>query len=519
MTLPLLAFEHCTVRYLGRVLFADLSLRIEAGQHWAVLGASGAGKSTLLAALAGHYALTGAASYPLLATAPPGPPDPFFSWRKRVALVGPQAPFRASNHLGQLYYQQRYNAAAAEEVPTVRAYLGAIAAPAGPVAWPYERVVETLRLSYLQDERLIKLSNGETKRLRLAAALLRQPRLLLLDAPLVGLDAATRAWFDEFLTLVAASGITLVMATAPGEVPALVTHILVLEQQRVVQAGPKAQVLAALDPTPDAPPALDADKLRALSVPLGAAPAAYRTLVRLRDVTIRYGDKVVLDNLSWEVRPGERWALTGPNGAGKSTLLSLLNGDNPQAYGKDIVLFDRRRGTGESIWDIKRHLGYVSPELLHYFPGQLTVQQVVETGFTDKLVRAAPTPAQRERAARWRRVLGLEGSAGLPLRQLPASQQRLVLVARALVKSPPLLLLDEPGQGLDAGQLAYFRRVLDALCQATGVALVYVSHYASELPSSITRALRLHQGVGTVEYLDAAFAHPGPAAACPAGTV
>jgi molybdate transport system ATP-binding protein len=501
MALALLDLNRCTVRYLGRVLFADLSLRIEAGQHWAVLGPSGAGKSTLLAALAGRYVLTGAASYPLLAAAPPGPPDPFFSWRKRVALVGPQAHFRASDNLGQLYYQQRYNAAAAEEVPTVREYLGAVPAPAGPAAWPYERVIETLRLSHLQDERLIKLSNGETKRLRLAAALLRQPRLLLLDAPLVGLDAATRAWFDEFLALVAGSGITLVMATAADEVPALVTHVLVLEQQRVVQAGPKAQVLAALDPTPDAPPALDADELRALSVPLGAAPAAYRTLVSLRGVTILYGEKVVLDNLSWEVKPGERWALTGPNGAGKSTLLSLLNGDNPQAYGKDITLFDRRRGTGESIWDIKQKLGYVSPELLQYFPGQLSARQVVATGFGDKLVPTATTPAQRERAARWLRVLGLEASADQPLRQLPASQQRLVLVARALVKAPPLLLLDEPGQGLDAGQLAHFRAVLDGLCQATDVAVVYVSHYTHELPASLTQALRLAAGVGTIEKL------------------
>jgi len=243
--------------------------------------------------------------------------------------------------------------------------------------------------------------------------------------------------------------------------------------------------------------------LRALSAPAPGAPPPYRTLVRLRNVTVRYGAKVVLDAINWEVKPGERWALTGPNGAGKSTLLSLLNGDNPQAYGKDITLFDRRRGTGESIWDIKRHIGYVSPELLHYFPGQLTCQQVVETGFTDKLVRAATTPAQRALAQRWLHALHLGGSADLPLRQLPASQQRLVLVARALVKGPPLLLLDEPGQGLDAGQLAHFRSVIDGLCQATSVALVYVSHYATELPASITRALRLAQGVGTIEELAA----------------
>lgn len=500
MALPLVAFAHCTVRYLGKVLFSDLSLRIEAGQHWALVGPSGAGKSTLLATLAGHYVVTGGpATYPLLSAEGDATADPFFSWRKRVSLVGPRATFRASDNQGQLYYQQRYNAAAAEEVPTVREYLGAIAAPAGPVPWPYARVIDTLRLSHLQEERLIKLSNGETQRLRLAAALLRQPRLLLLDAPLTGLDVATRAWFDGFLAEVAAAGITIVMATAAHEVPALLTHVAVLAEQRVVQTLPRAQFQPELVPTGPAPVLLDEAELRALHTPAPDAPPPFRTLVRLRDVTVRYGEKVVLDAITWEVKPGERWALTGPNGAGKTTLLSLLNGDNPQAYGKDITLFDRRRGTGESIWDIKRHIGFVSPELLHYFPGQLTSQQVVETGFTDKLVRAGTTPAQRALASRWLRVLGLAASAALPLRQLPASQQRLVLVARALVKSPPLLLLDEPGQSLDAAQLAHFRAVLDRLCAISPVALIYVSHYEREIPSSVSQVLRLAQGVGTVE--------------------
>jgi molybdate transport system ATP-binding protein len=502
MALPLLDFAHCTVRHLGHVLFTDLSFRIELGQHWALVGPSGAGKSTLLAALAGRYVVTGGpATYPLLAAEGADHADPLFSWRKRISLVGTRATFRASDHHGQLYYQQRYHAAAAEEVPTVREYLAAIPAPPGAMAWPYARAVDVLRLTHLQDERLIKLSNGETQRLRLAAALLRQPRLLLLDAPLTGLDAATRAWFDAFLALVAASGITVVLATAPGEVPALITHVAVLAGQRIVAAVPKRQFQPDYFSASPTPPLLDEVELQALSAPATDAPPPYQTLVRLRNVSVRYGEKVVLDAINWEVKPGERWALTGPNGAGKSTLLSLLNGDNPQAYGKDITLFDRRRGTGESIWDIKRNIGYVSPELLHYFPGQLSVQQVVETGFSDKLVPAAATPAQRARATRWLRVLHLESHANTPLRQLPASQQRLVLVARALAKSPPLLLLDEPGQGLDAAQAAHFRAVLDGLCRATRVALIYVSHYPDELPASLTQALRLAAGVGVVEEL------------------
>ncbi|RYY19516.1 MAG: ATP-binding cassette domain-containing protein, partial [Cytophagaceae bacterium] len=281
MPLPLLAFAHCTVRYLNRVLFADLSFRLEPGQHWALLGPSGAGKSTLLATLAGRYVVTGGtATYPLLAA--PGADDlanPLFSWRKRVALVGPQATFRASNHHGQLYYQQRYNAAAAQEVPTVREYLRAVPALAA-APWTYERVVEVLRLGSLQGERLIKLSNGETQRLRLAAALLRNPRLLLLDAPLSGLDAATRAWFDAFLAEVAASGITVIMATAPAEIPALITHVAVLAGQRITKTLPRAAFWPEQLPSAAAPAPLDADELRALAS--AAGPGRYDTLICLR---------------------------------------------------------------------------------------------------------------------------------------------------------------------------------------------------------------------------------------------
>jgi len=489
---PLLALSHVSVRHLHRVLFQDLSFRLEPGQHWALVGPSGAGKSALLAALAGQLLLAGGtATYPGLEAAVQQPADdrPLASWRQRVCLVGTRAPFKARPGGSELYYQQRYEATAAEEVPTVREYLQAQPTAAGPgagPAWTYERVVGTLRLSHLQEQPLIQLSNGETKRLRLATALLRNPLLLLLDNPLAGLDVASRAAFDELLAAVAASGITVVLATAPTEIPAIVTHVA------VIMDGKIAQTLAAADYVPPAslaaPPLPEAAALRAL---WPASPPTFEVLVKLQNVTVRYGERTILDGLNWEIKPGERWALLGPNGAGKSTLLSLLNADNPQAYGQDITLFDRRRGTGESIWDIKRHIGYVSPELLQYFPGQPTCLQVVASGFSDTLGPGRPTPAQLATAREWLRVLQLAPYAGQPLRQVPASVQRLCLVARALVKAPPLLLLDEPGQGLDAAQQPYFRAVLDTLCQVSPVALIYVSHYAADIPASVTQVLRL----------------------------
>ncbi|WP_125916846.1 ABC transporter ATP-binding protein, partial [Hymenobacter coccineus] len=239
--------------------------------------------------------------------------------------------------------------------------------------------------------------------------------------------------------------------------------------------------------------AVDAAELQAL---LAGAPApAFAVLVQMAGVSVRYGEKVVLDDIHWTVRPGERWALLGPNGAGKSTLLSLLNGDNPQAYSQPLTLFDRRRGTGESIWDLKKRIGFVSPELFQHFPARSAAASVVESGFDDTLgLRGPSQPARAAVARRWLALLGLAAQADTPFRQLSASGQRLCLLARALVKNPVLLILDEPAQGLDGAQQRQFRRVLEALCRASDVALIYVSHYREELPATITHTLRLDGG-------------------------
>jgi len=216
----------------------------------------------------------------------------------------------------------------------------------------------------------------------------------------------------------------------------------------------------------------------------------------MNDVHIKYGEKVILDKVNWRVLPGERWALLGPNGAGKSTLLSLVNGDNPQAYANDIVLFDKKRGTGESIWDIKKKIGFVSPELHQYFPTDNSCLQVIESGYYDTLGLFRPSQkVKADTALAWMQALEIDKYARTLLKNIPASAQRLCLLARALIKNPDLLIFDEPCQGMDEHQQLNFKQIVNTICEISDVTLIYVSHYQHEIPDSVTKVLRLDKGM------------------------
>jgi molybdate transport system ATP-binding protein len=216
-------------------------------------------------------------------------------------------------------------------------------------------------------------------------------------------------------------------------------------------------------------------------------------VIELRDVHVAYGERAVLRGVSWTVRAGERWALLGPNGSGKTTLLSLLTGDHPQAYSNDVCLFGRRRGTGESIWDIKHNVGLVSPEFHLYFSEPLSAARTAATGFFDVLVARPTTPGQDATVRRLFEEFGIAALAERPFRALSTGEQRLVLVARALVKDPPLLILDEPFQGLDGRLIGRLRDWLDARLRPDQT-LLFVSHHAEEIPRTVNRRLCLDEG-------------------------
>ena len=211
------------------------------------------------------------------------------------------------------------------------------------------------------------------------------------------------------------------------------------------------------------------------------------TVIKMNKVSIRYGERTILKDLDWTVLNGERWSLTGSNGSGKSTLLSLVCADNPQSYACDIILFGFQRGSGESIWDIKRHIGYVSPEMHRSYRRALPAIHVVASGLKDTVgLYVRPNEKEKETCRWWMRIFGIEHLADRLFTSLSSGEQRLVLLARAFVKDPELLILDEPLHGLDQYNRQLVRNVIDTFCQRKNKTLIMVTHYEEELPGCIT---------------------------------
>ncbi|GAB3938371.1 ATP-binding cassette domain-containing protein [Larkinella terrae] len=493
---PLLSLQNATVRRPTGLVLQHLNWSLKPGEHWAVLGPTSSGKSSFLDTLGGRL--------PVLSGHYIHPPGQL---RNVVEQVANDYQFDRQVASSARYYQQRFNADSAEESPTVWEVLQHRIKPTGtvnensvelpPPAYSEEWLAEVagwVHIIHLLDRHLTSLSNGETRRTLLARSLLRQPRVLLLDNPFGGLDTSSRERLHGILNRIAAEGTTLVLVTTPREIPACITHVLELSDGQISWQGPKAEMPTLPDPAPETltDPALLARWLNTSAIPFNFA-------VRMQQVTVSYGEKMVLDSINWEVRRGEKWAVLGPNGSGKSTLLSLITADNPQSYRNQYELFDRKRGSGESIWDIKRNIGFVSPELHLYFPREQPVWKVVASGLFDTagLFRKL-TPEQTDQVEFMLNLLRIQHLREKRLAQLSTGEQRWVLLARALTKNPPLLVLDEPCQNLDPPHIARFRDLVDELCQTSERTLLYVSHYAEEIPACVTRVLRLEMGKGTI---------------------
>jgi molybdate transport system ATP-binding protein len=437
---------HLSASYGSHEVLKDISFEVGANDCLAIVGPMGSGKTTLAKALSGRLFRKG---------------EVWFQG-SFVLYVAQQHHFKNRSNISEFYLQQRFNSSDSDDSYTVLEELGEL---------DVADYVTMFMLDGLLDKPLLQLSNGENKRLQIVKALGQRPDWLLLDNPYLGLDIAGRAVLSAGLSQLQAQGIRFILFLSGGDIPEFVNRVYTLRRDIV---------------------SISRLKSRDIKDDLSYKPQLVDSIVALQNVTIRYGSKTILDQFSWTINPGERWVLKGPNGAGKSTLLSLITADNPQSYAQDITLFGRKRGTGESIWDIKRNIGYVSPEMHLYFKETGNAFAVVASGLFDLLgVTRKVNEQQAKQVDACLAMFGLEYLRDCPFHTLSTGEQKMILIARAFVKNPPLLILDEPCQGLDPEQVEVLKEVINAIAASSDMTLIFVSHYAEDVPSCVnfTKAL------------------------------
>jgi molybdate transport system ATP-binding protein len=463
------------------------------GEHIAIVGPNGGGKSLLADIIIGRH--------PLLMHDPEYDFSP--SKKERVSDNIRYITFRdtyGGDNDKTYYLQQRWNQQEIDEhTPTVAAKLEEAFQFAGKDTPErralQQRIYKQFEMQSFLDKYIILLSSGELRKFKLAETLFAEPRVLIMDNPFIGLDANTRIQLKELLSQLAAEHhlqIILILSKL-DDIPEFITHIVEVKDLKVDSKVTREEYLAHRIPFPTRVLNKENEQ-EIIHLPYKSNEYHTHEVVKMNKVSITYGKRTILKDLDWTVYNGEHWALQGQNGAGKSTLLSLVCADNPQSYACDITLFDCPRGSGESIWDIKKHIGYVSPELQRSYQKNLECIRIVASGLKDSVgLYAKPSAEEFEACRFWLHIFGLENLEHRSFLKISSGEQRLVLLARAFVKDPELLILDEPLHGLDNTNRRMVKDIIEVFCKRKNKTLIMVSHYKEEFPKCIDHSIYLQR--------------------------
>lgn len=480
--------DNVTIKKNDNTILKEITFKDNGTENWAIVGSNGSGKSTFLDLVAGRIF--------------PSQGKIIKDKSQKIVSVSRDYSFHRIVGNAYQYYQQRYNAYDSEVGPTVYEVLQNQILPIGTVdaasvvlpdlahsPRKVNEVADRFRITHLLDRKITSLSNGETRRSLLTYWFLQNPDVILLDNPFSGLDEISR---NELKTVIEnLSDVQVFLVAEQKDIPSNFPQVLQFKEGEIVYMGRfdalRQETFSGIGNL--------AEKLDTILKLHPEKLPDFETALKLVNVNVSYGSKPVLIDINWEVKQSECWAVLGPNGSGKSTLMSLLTGDNPQSYRNEMYLFDRRRGTGESIWDIKKRIGFVSPEL-HLFFGKSSAEwKVIGSGFYDTMgLFRKLDEKQMDIIDAYLELFGIEKLKEKRLDQLSSGQQRIVLLLRALVKNPQLLVLDEPCQGLDYNQMVFFRETLNEIVKSQKKTLIYITHYLEEIPDCVTQKLHLDEG-------------------------
>ena len=448
-----------------------MDICLQDGEQIAIVGDNAAGKTALVNILMGRSRLPG---NPVTYDFSPSPSNLVSD---NIRYIEFQDAYGAAG--SNYYHQLRWNSIEIdEETPTA----GELLANAGGEESLRNELFTLFDLYPVLDKYIITLSSGELRKFQIARALFAKPRVLILDNPFIGLDAQTRDSLSDLLGRLATERkLMIILVMSRWEMmPAFINRVVKVDQSsNLSDYEDRAEDILSLPEK---------------EYPVGEFYPSDKgsCILKFNNITVKYDSRTILKDFSWTVHEGECWAITGPNGAGKSTLLSLVCADNPQGYACDFEIFGHKRGTGESIWDIKKHIGYVSPEMHRSYQKNITALDVVASGLFDTVgLYIHPNQEQIEQSLWWMRIFGISKLAQRPYLKLSSGEQRLCLLARAFVKDPELLILDEPMHGLDIKKMNQILKIITTFTSRSRKTLLMVSHYPKEFPTCITHKLEL----------------------------
>lgn len=484
MSQPLISLRQIQFSYR-----LDPALRIadwgwRAGEHWAVVGGNGAGKTTLAQLLR----------------------DELRPQRGQIVWANAIDPTRDVVYVSfalqreLIEHDNRYDDSnEREDAHDVGTTVRQAILQGRPEDERFNQLVDSFGLRAILQRGIRVISTGEGRKTLLARALFSQPKILILDNPLEGLDKTMQAELSRAIeTLLRGDTPLLLLLPLGSKLPSGITHVLELERGEVVGNGPRAEFekLHRRDTEKNSAVvvALPAPLQRAKPIAPDAAP------IEMQGVNVHFDDTPILTDIHWRLDRGQHCCISGPNGAGKSTLLNLITGDNHKGYGQPLFLFGRKRGSGESVWELKANCGIVNTPLQLNNLNRQRVLEVVASGLYDTIgLYNNCTGREKELTLEWIHAVGLDELAQHRFDQLSFGEQRLALLARAMVKSPPLLILDEPCIGLDGAHKQQFIALVERIAQQGYTQVLYVSHVAEELPKCINQWLQLvpHENGGS----------------------
>ena len=313
-------------------------------------------------------------------------------------------------------------------------------------------------------------SSGERKKALFNHLLESDPDYLILDNPLDNLDKESQEKFKQTIKEISSRIYIIQLLSRESDLLPFIDKLAILQNGELQWFRNKSEVSRFLDKSSTFIAGL-------IPRPLEALTYEKEYLIRLKEVNVKYGDKAVLQNINWDIRPGEYWELAGKNGSGKTTILSMITGDNPKGYGQQIFLFGRKKGSGESIWDIKKKIGYFTPAMVDRFRGYHSLENMLISGILDSIgLYVIPSAAQIRLARKWLALVNLDGEKDKYFHDLSLGHQRLIMCIRAMIKHPLLLILDEPTAGLDDASASMVVSLVNKMAEESDTTIIFVSH-------------------------------------------